>query len=127
LAASFIDAPRSVLSLPDNFKTRPSIWFVALAALLTATSVFAHDVLPSDPCNAMPKTGSVAALNFLTFDDFDKELRIAISRQDALALAFLVTLPLRVNDAGGTDSALPRIFLDNRRSINTITCLISSV
>jgi hypothetical protein len=52
----------------------------------------------------MPVDGSVAAKNFLSFDQFDRELRVAITRQDALDLAFLVTFPLRVNDGGGTIS-----------------------
>ena len=52
----------------------------------------------------MPAAGTAAAKNFLTFDRFDKELRVAITQKDAVALAFLVTFPLRVNDAGGTIS-----------------------
>jgi hypothetical protein len=65
---------------------------------------FAHAALDRDPCHAAPADGSVAARNFLSFDQFDRELRAAITRQDAVALAFLVTFPLRVNDAGGTIS-----------------------
>lgn len=70
---------------------------------LALAPVFAH-ALERDPCHAAPVDGSVAAKNFLSFDQFDRELRIAITRQDAVALAFLVTFPLRVNDTGGTIS-----------------------
>ncbi len=60
----------------------------------------------------MPANES-AAKSFLTFDQFDKELRDALSRQDAVELAFLVTFPLRVNDAGGT------ISIDNAAALRT--------
>jgi hypothetical protein len=71
------------------------IWFFALAAVLSVPPMLAQDVQLSDPCHAM----TAKSKNFLTFEKFDKELRIALTRQDALALAFLVTFPLRVNDA----------------------------
>jgi len=45
-----------------------------------------------------------AARHFFTFDQFDRELRIAIGREDAVALAFLVRFPLRVNDVAGSIS-----------------------
>jgi hypothetical protein len=62
-----------------------------------------QNAAPKDPCHAIPADGK-AAKNFFTFDQFDKELRIAVTRQDPVAMAFLVTFPLRVNDAGGTIS-----------------------
>jgi hypothetical protein len=77
-------------------------WFF-LFAVLNSTSISAQDAPLSDPCNAMP-AGTAAAKNFLTFDQFDKELRVAITKQNAVAMAFLVVFPLRVNDAGGTTS-----------------------
>jgi hypothetical protein len=83
---------------------KPSIWFFTLTAVLSSTALLAQDAHRSDPCNAMPDIGTAAAKNFLTFDKFDKELRVAITKQDAVALSFLVTFPLRVNDAGGTIS-----------------------
>jgi hypothetical protein len=83
---------------------KPSIWLFAFAASMSATAMLAQDARRSDPCNALTDTDPVAAKNFLTFDKFDKELRVAITKQDAVALAFLVTFPLRVNDAGGTIS-----------------------
>ncbi len=61
----------------------------------------------------MPKAGSPEAANFLTFARFDKELRVAISSQDALALAFLVRFPLTVNDDGGS------ISLDDAAALKT--------
>lgn len=54
----------------------------------------------TDPCHARP--AGERAKSFLAFDEFNKELREAITRQDAVELAFLVTFPLRVNEAGGT-------------------------
>ena len=63
-----------------------------------------QDARPVDPCNAKPDAGSAEARSFLTFDKINKELRIALTRQDAVALAFLVIFPLRVNDAGATMS-----------------------
>jgi len=64
------------------------------AASLAAT---AQAPLPADPCGA----GS-ASKGFLPFNQFDKELRSALTQQDAAAVALLVRLPLRVNDASGT-------------------------
>ncbi|HEV2445658.1 MAG TPA: hypothetical protein VGS58_07040, partial [Candidatus Sulfopaludibacter sp.] len=69
---------------------------------LALLPVSAQAALDRDPCHAAPGDGSVAARNFLSFDQFDRELRGAITRQDSVALAFLVTFPLRVNDTGGT-------------------------
>jgi hypothetical protein len=62
----------------------------------------AQNTLEKDPCHAMAQEGSADARNFLSFDQFDKELRVALAQQDPVALAFLVTFPLRVNDAGGS-------------------------
>ena len=84
----------------------------ALACLLSATALGAQDLPGSDPCGAMPKAAG-AAKNFLAFGQFDKELRVAIARQDAVALAFLVKFPLRVNDRGGT------ISIDNAGALKT--------
>ncbi|MFY9855211.1 MAG: hypothetical protein WAK26_15170 [Terracidiphilus sp.] len=92
---------------------KSSVWLFVSAAMTIATVIYAQDAKWSDPCNAMPEAGTIAAKNFLTFDKFDKELRVAITRQDALALAFLVRFPLRVNDAGGT------ISLDNAAALKT--------
>ncbi len=71
----------------------------ALSSLLAGTAAHAQ---PADPCGAMPKAGTEAAKHFLTFDRFDKELRLALTNQDALALSFLVQFPLKVNEASGT-------------------------
>jgi hypothetical protein len=87
-------------------------WPLALALAISSTAMFAQDARSIDPCHAKPTEGR-AAKNFLTFDQFDKELRVAITRQDAVALAFLVTFPLRVNDAGGT------ISLDDAAALKT--------
>jgi hypothetical protein len=80
------------------------MWVCALSAALSSVPAFTQVAPLSDPCHAMPAGGAVSAKNFLTFDQFDKELRVALTKQDAVALAFLVTFPLRVNDAGGTIS-----------------------
>jgi len=77
--------------------------FVAAVAL-SAIPASPQNASDKDPCKAMPAAASAAAKNFLTFDQFDKELRITLTRQDAMALAFLVRFPLRVNDNGGTIS-----------------------
>lgn len=45
-----------------------------------------------------------AAQNFLIFSEFDHRLRSALTRKDAVAMAFLVKFPLRVNQDGGTIS-----------------------
>ncbi|MGD0801804.1 MAG: hypothetical protein ABR906_10855 [Terracidiphilus sp.] len=76
---------------------KPSIWFFVLTVVFSVPAMFAQDARLSDPCNAM----TTKSKNFLSFEKFDKELRIALTRQDALALAFLVNFPLRVNDAAG--------------------------
>jgi hypothetical protein len=49
----------------------------------------------------MPAAGSAAAKYFLTFEQFEKELRVDLTRQDAVALAFLVKFPLPINETGG--------------------------
>lgn len=76
--------------------------FLALAAAFNNASMLAQGS-PRDPCHAMP-SDSAAAKNFFTFDQFDKELRIALTRQDPLLLAVLVKFPLVVNDDGGSIS-----------------------
>lgn len=65
----------------------------------TSFASIAQTQLPADPCKA-----GDAAKGFLPFDQFDKELRTALARQDATAMALLVRFPLRVNDAGGAIS-----------------------
>lgn len=80
------------------------VWFCIVAVLLSSVSSFAGDKHAGDPCHAMPAATSGAAKHFFTFDEFDKELRVALERQDPVALAFLVRFPLRVNDAGGSIS-----------------------
>ena len=61
----------------------------------------------------MPADGSAEAKYFLTFDVFDRELRAALTKQNALALAFLVKFPLRVNAPGGAYS------LDDAQALQT--------
>jgi hypothetical protein len=75
-----------------------------LAVSAAQSGAAAQDARPADPCSAMPDAGSAGSKNFLSFDQFDKELRTAVANQDALALAFLVRFPMRVNDEGGTIS-----------------------
>lgn len=57
----------------------------------------------ADPCGGMPAQKD-AATGFLRFDRFDRELRASLAKQDAVALAFLVKFPLRVNEAAGSIS-----------------------
>ena len=59
---------------------------------------------PTDPCNGISYSRPSGANDFLTFDRFDRELRVAIAKQDAVALAFLVRFPLTVNDEDGSTS-----------------------
>jgi hypothetical protein len=79
------------------------VGFLLLVADFGSSTAIAQHILDKDPCHARP-TDLVAAKNFLFFDQFDKELRVALTKEDPIALAFLVTFPLRVNDAGGTIS-----------------------
>jgi hypothetical protein len=74
-----------------------SILFIAIAVVLNVPPMLAQDSRLIDPCQAMTDKSK----NFLTFERFDKELRVALTRQDAVALAFLVNFPLRVNEATG--------------------------
>lgn len=78
-----------------------AIWLVALISLWGSTTMLAQDTQPSDPCKAKPAPGSAAAKYFLSFDQFEKELRADINREDAVALAFVVKFPLHVNERGG--------------------------
>lgn len=80
---------------------KPRIWLLLPIALLSSTAVLAQDGKHSDPCKAMPAAGSAEAKQFLTFDQFERELRVDISRQDVVALAFLVKFPLHINETGG--------------------------
>jgi len=77
---------------------------LAMSVVLSAIPANSQNAPDKDPCKAMPAAGSAAAKNFLAFDQFHRELRIALTRQDAMALAFLVRFPLRVNDNGGAIS-----------------------
>lgn len=72
------------------------IWLFSLVSLLVPTALLAQ-ATPMDPCNARP----AAAKYFLAFDQFQKQLRTDLTRQDAVALAFLVKFPLHINEAGG--------------------------
>ena len=80
------------------------LFVLAVTAALGGVPASPQNVPAKDPCKVMPAGNSAGSKNFLTFDQFDKELRIALTRQDALALSFLVRFPLRVNDNGGTIS-----------------------
>jgi hypothetical protein len=75
------------------------------------SAVHAQRQLPKDPCHAAGL--DPASTGFLGFDQFDRELRSAIERQDAISMAFLVNFPLRVNDAGGT------ISIDDAKALKT--------
>jgi len=75
---------------------------VALTTLFLVTGLCAQQKpAPVDPCGAIPKADTAAAKHFRTFATFDKELREALDHQDAVALAFLVDFPLRVNEKDG--------------------------
>jgi hypothetical protein len=87
--------------------------FLLLVGALVSTPVFSQDTDHRDPCKAMPADGSVEAKYFLPFDAFDRELRAALTKEDALALAFLVKFPLRVNAPGGAYS------LDDAQALQT--------
>lgn len=93
-------------------------WLTRLFTLpvcLAGTALFAQKPVPADPCNVKPeaKAGSSAATDFFPFDRFDKELRSALKSKDAVAMAFLVKFPLRINDAGGT------ISIDDAQALKT--------
>jgi hypothetical protein len=77
---------------------------LAVGFVICALPASSQNAVDNDPCKAALAAGSDGARNFLTFGQFDKELRIALIRQDAMALAFLVKFPLRVNDSGGAIS-----------------------
>lgn len=74
----------------------------ALAAATFCPIVCAAQKSDADPCGAPDQKD--AATGFLAFDQFDRELRAALAKQDAVALAFLVRFPLRVNEAAGSVS-----------------------
>jgi hypothetical protein len=78
------------------------VWLIALFFALIPEAALAQDARRSDPCAAMRDGGK--AKDFLNFEQFDKELRVALTKQDPVALAFLVSFPLRVNDSGGSIS-----------------------
>ena len=73
----------------DHVKT----FAIQLAALLlvVASSAFGQGSKPDDPCD----------LDSKPFLEFDKELREAITKQDPVAMAFLVRFPLRINSDAG--------------------------
>lgn len=81
-----------------------SLGRLILRAILCSAplAVMAQSPARPDPCGEMPKAD--AAKGFFTFDQFDRELRSALTRRDATALALLVRFPLRVNDSSGTIS-----------------------
>lgn len=83
---------------------RNLVLFVAFLAVFGAAAAQSKDPDKNDPCKAMPDAKASEAKHFLTFEQFDKELREALSKQDVVALSFLVKWPLRVNDGGGTFS-----------------------
>lgn len=79
------------------------IWLIAFFALSIPLATLAQDTRRGDPCHAMRDDKPVSK-TFLDFEQFDEELRVALTKQDPVALAFLVTFPLRVNDSGGSIS-----------------------
>ena len=85
------------------FRMKVAAWLFVLTAGASFPRLFGQAAPDKDPCNIMP-ANEFAAKNFLTFDQFDRELRDALTRKDAVQMAFLVTFPLRVNDAGRTIS-----------------------
>jgi hypothetical protein len=97
------EVSKGVLRWPRDSMRR---FHLALAAAIVccAAPASSQNVLDKDPCKAMPAEGPAAAKSFLAFDQFDRELRVALTRQDAMALAFLVRFPLRVNDKGSAIS-----------------------
>lgn len=74
-----------------------------LAGIFCTTLMHAQENSRIDPCDAMPRDPA-AAKAFFSFDQFDKELRVALSRQDPLLVSLLVKFPLVVNDEGGSIS-----------------------
>lgn len=67
-----------------------------------------------DPTLGPTCWGPLSPADKEVFFAFDRELRAALTRKDAVAMAFLVELPLRVNYADGST-----ISLTNARSIQT--------
>ncbi len=86
-------------------------WPFALALAFSSMAMFAQDAHYADPCHAKPEQSKTTG--FFGFDLFDKELRVALNNQDPVAMAFLVTFPLHVNDAGG------KISLDDPAALKT--------
>lgn len=106
LRSSFLNVTmnRGLFFKGGEVRVGSQVRFCILAVLLSSVSLLAESPRDSDPCHAMPTATPGAAMHFFNFDDFDKELRVALERQDPVALAFLVRFPLRVNDAGGSIS-----------------------
>ncbi len=63
------------------------IWLIALFVLMIPIATFAQDVRRGDPCHDMRDDRAVDK-NFLDFKRFDKELRVALTKQAPVALAF---------------------------------------
>jgi hypothetical protein len=68
--------------------------------LLSASGAFCQGTKLSDSCD-LSIFGDKDTKIYL---EFDKELRVAIAKQDPVAMAFLVHFPLRVNSDGGKTS-----------------------
>jgi hypothetical protein len=73
---------------------------IPLLLTLTAAAVFPQGAGLGKSCN-LAAAGIGDAKGFL---DFDRELRTALSKQDALTMALLVTYPLRIDEDRGTYS-----------------------
>ncbi len=65
--------------------------------LLVASTAFCQNTKLGNSCD-LAILGAKDAKSFL---DFDRELRAALSKQDAVAMAFLVQFPLRINSETG--------------------------
>jgi hypothetical protein len=78
---------------------------LAAVLLLLTPAAFSQTVDLGEDCNLV----SIGATDTKGFLAFDRELRDALSRQDAAAMALLVKHPLRVNSNRGTyDISDPR-------------------
>jgi hypothetical protein len=68
--------------------------FASTLLLFTTNAASAQDSQPESYCG-------LSTADTKSFFAFDKELRTAITKQDAAAMALLVHYPLRINDNGG--------------------------
>jgi hypothetical protein len=81
-----------------------------IAADVAAASAFAQETRLGSSCD-LSVIGATGTNSLLAFD---RELRLALTKQDAVAMALLVEFPLRTNADGGSYSLNDPVALETR-------------